>query len=208
MDNPSAPTPKPYAEALERFRQDDAKNGRKSADTVFFGSSSIEFWTSLETDFKGDNALNRGIGGSELSELDLDLKELVEDYHPKKAVLYAGTNDLAAGHSGEQVFQDFVKLEKDLHKALPDTDLYFISMNIPPSREKLRSEYEYANGKIKDYCDHVAHTRYIDIMPLMLDTSGKLKPQLFRDGLHMTKEGYALWQPAIEKELHTPEVDE
>ena len=46
---------------------DSAINKRKLI--LFTGSSSIRFWSGLRKDFPNQNVLNRGFGGSEMSDL-------------------------------------------------------------------------------------------------------------------------------------------
>ena len=80
---------------------------------VFVGSSSIRMWETLEADFPGLPVLNRGFGGSELSDVVRFADRIVVPYKPRVVVVYAGDNDLAAGKTPAQVFADFRSLRRD-----------------------------------------------------------------------------------------------
>ena len=190
--------------AVHNFDQEDALKHIGDKKTVFLGSSTFANWTKLESEFKGDDALNRGIGGSTLPELDLNLPDLVLKHRPDTVVVYAGTNDIGEdGHDGNRVFQDFKKMEHDIHAVLPNTDVYFISISLPPSRVAFKKDYELGNSLIKDYIEHTAHTQYIDVTSAMQDANHDPITRLFGDDkLHMTEEGYARWEPIIKEALH------
>ena len=63
------PDPARFSNAIATFEKEDA--GRKPvADlTLFTGSSSIRMWKSLSTDFPDRKVLNRGFGGSHISDV-------------------------------------------------------------------------------------------------------------------------------------------
>ena len=75
---------------------------------MFVGSSSIRLWPTSQY-FKG-NIINRGFGGSHLSDIIYYFEHIVEKYAPKEILLYAGDNDIADNKSPEQVFDNFIEL--------------------------------------------------------------------------------------------------
>src|ERR1041385_3473031 len=60
--------PANWTTAIDKFTQEDAPHPPPSGAVLFIGSSSIRFWTTLETDFPGVPTINRGFGGSELAD--------------------------------------------------------------------------------------------------------------------------------------------
>ncbi len=87
-------------------------------------------------------------------------------HHPDTVVVYAGTNDIGeAGHDGNRVFQDFKKMEHDIHNFLPDTNVAFISMSLPPSRIEFKKDYELGTSLIKDYIDHTPILNISTLLP-------------------------------------------
>jgi len=172
--------------------------------TVFIGSSTFTRWRSLETVFKKFDAIDRGFGGSTIPEITHFAKRVVLPYQPKEIVFYAGTNDIGElHHSGQQVFEDFTHFVAVVRKQLPDTDIFFVSMSVPPSRLEFIHEYDVGNAMIREWVDGQPHLHYIDVTPVMHNASGHLKEEFFDPGdhLHMTPDGYAAWIPLIQTAL-------
>jgi hypothetical protein len=65
--------------------------------TVFYGSSSIRMWKTLDHDFPEKQVLNIGFGGSTLAACGWFFERLVVPTQPRSIVFYAGDNDLATG---------------------------------------------------------------------------------------------------------------
>ena len=99
--------PEKWAKAIDAFTTADQANPPPRDAVVFVGSSSIVRWASLQKDFPGVKAVNRGFGGSELADSVFYADRIVIPYQPRIVVLYAGENDLNAGKSPETVFGDF-----------------------------------------------------------------------------------------------------
>src|SRR5580692_6044218 len=81
-----------------------------SSPVVFYGSSSIRLWKSLQQDFSGYAVLNCGFGGSRLSDCVRYASRIVIPRKPSAIVIYAGDNDLASGVAPDKVFQSFTQL--------------------------------------------------------------------------------------------------
>jgi lysophospholipase L1-like esterase len=170
--------------------------------TVFVGSSTFAHWKTMESELKDLAAINRGFGGSTLPEVNHYFDRLVTKYKPAKIVLYAGTNDIADGHSGEQVAKDFAVFLAKAHTELPHAEVYFISMSMPPSRVQWAKQYVEGNRLIAAIAEHDPHLHYIDVTPVMYDDRGLLRKDYFGpDSLHMNKSGYAAWVPVIRQAL-------
>ena len=186
--------------AVQNFEQLDKQKPISPGGTVFIGSSTFTKWTGLEKQFSEFRAINRGFGGSTIPEVDHYLDRVLFKYKPANVVLYAGTNDIADGRSGRQVFDEFVQFVRDVKEHLPNVEIYVISMSVAPSRISYEKEFDTGNGLIRHYVMTNAHLHYIDVTPVMHRTDGKLKENLFGiDRLHMNSRGYALWVPVIQK---------
>ncbi|HEY9676552.1 MAG TPA: GDSL-type esterase/lipase family protein [Drouetiella sp.] len=193
----------------DRFEQDvqayeakDKENPPPPGKTLFIGSSTFARWASLEKDLSDLNPLNRGFGGSTIPEIIHYEKRLVAQYKPSRIVFYAGTNDLAEGHSSQEVCDDFFKFVAETHKDLPDAEVYFISISVAPSRLELEKEFDAANDCIVTRIKDDKHLHFIDMRPIMRDDKGQLKAEFFGpDNLHMTPAGYAAWSTVLEQSL-------
>jgi lysophospholipase L1-like esterase len=120
---------------IQRFETADRTNPPHDGGFVFVGSSSIRMWQTLESDFPGLRVLNRGFGGSELSDVLQFADRIVVRYKPRVVIVYAGDNDLAAGKTPAQVFADFQSFVAIIHRELPETRVAFVS--IKPSIARL-----------------------------------------------------------------------
>lgn len=186
------------AAPLDRFERDirDYEERPRPAPggTLFLGSSTFRLWGhALETTFAEFDAINRGFGGATIPEITHYYDRLVEPLHPRQIVFYAGTNDVAEGHSAEQVYEDYKAF-----RARGTVPVWFISMSIPPSRVQFTPVYREANRLIREL--DPAH--YIDVSQCLLDASGQPHEGYFReDRLHMNAAGYAQWVPVIRAAL-------
>lgn len=189
---------KPFWNEIQAFQKKDsiampAKNG-----IVFTGSSSIRMWKDLETMYKDEQVINRGFGGSVLPQVNDYVQDLVIKYKPRQVVIYCGDNDIAAGASAEKTLENFTTLFRSIRKALPKTNIAFISMKLSPSRAKFVPDVLKANALIKEFITKQKNAHFIDIASKMLDDKGEMRPELFQnDMLHMKPAGYEIWAREI-----------
>lgn len=193
-----------FQKTVDAYQKQDEKSMPAPGGTVFVGSSTFAHWTELEKEkeFARLKPINRGFGGSTMPEVNYYFDRLVAKYKPAKVVVYAGTNDIADGQKGKDVFASVETFLKLAHQALPQAQIYFISMSVAPCRLHLSKEYDQGNRLIKalEACDRNFH--YIDVTPVMRDANGNLRRELFGpDNLHMNRKGYELWIPVLAKNL-------
>ena len=183
---------------IRKFEETDRAQPPKPGAVLFIGSSSIQKWRDIAGDFPGEYVLNRGFGGSRIADSTYYAARIVVAYKPRMIVFYAGDNDVADGHSAQQVFDDYVAFVARVRKDLPATPIAFVSIKPSPSRAKLLPVMREANGKIRAYAAAHPHLVYIDVAGKMLDASGQPRAELFgEDGLHMNRTGYDLWRGII-----------
>ncbi|MEI6052607.1 MAG: SGNH/GDSL hydrolase family protein [Opitutaceae bacterium] len=191
-------TPEKWAAEIDKFTQADAIKAPAKGAVVFVGSSSIRKWTSLAADFSSITTLNRGFGGSELSDSVFYADRVVIPYAPRTVVVYAGENDLQAGKSAEALLADFQAFCTKIHTALPKTKIIFLAVKESPSRAKIRDKVLLANKLIAAECAKDPRRAFVDVATPMLDAEGKTRPELFlADQLHMQPTGYAIWTKVL-----------
>jgi hypothetical protein len=132
--------PEKWAAEIEKYTKADALKAPAQGAVVFVGSSSIRRWNSLAADFPGVMLLNRGFGGSELTDSVFYADRIVIPYAPRLVVVYAGENDLQAGKSAESVLAAFRAFHAKVHAALPKTKIIFLAIKESPSRAKIREK--------------------------------------------------------------------
>jgi len=187
-----------FENEIKAYEAKDRTKPVRPGETLFVGSSTFRLWPNLEKEFQNEHAVNRAFGGATIDEINHYAKRIVIPYKPSRIVFYAGTNDLADGDSAKDVYQDFLEFERIVHKALPNTKIYFVSVNPGPSRVKLQKLYDETNRLVSAEAQRSHKFKFVDIRPVMYDSNGRLKEQLFGfDRLHMNKAGQDLWEPII-----------
>ncbi len=172
---------------------------------VFVGSSSIVLWKTLRSDFPGYNLINRGFGGSQISDSVRYAQRIVTPYQPRMVVFFAGTNDIASGKSAQTVFADYKAFVGKVREKLPTIPIAYISITPAPSRWDKLSVIKKANALIKGYATKERHLIFVDVFREMLDEKSGPRPELFgSDQLHMNEKGYAIWKKAVAPILANP----
>lgn len=167
---------------------------------VFYGSSSIRLWTTLDQAFPQINVLNLGFGGSTLASCAWFFERLLVPASPQSVVIYAGDNDLADGRHPEEVYLFFCALAEKMEKWLPGIPLTFLSIKISPSRWAIADRMQLANELIKAEIEKNPDYQYVDVATSLLTSNGQPRQELFEaDGLHLSYSGYQAWQQALER---------
>ncbi len=187
------PNPKRWDATIAAFEKQDRKSPPPQNGIVFTGSSSIALWPKLDKAFPDFPVINRGFGGSTTADVNYFVNRIVLPYKPQIVVLYSGSNDIAAGRTPEQVLADFQTFVEKVHKALPATRIFYVSIHTPPGRVNWRASYQRANRLIADACAKNPILTFVDIRDLMLASNGKPNVDLYRDSLHPSARGYDLW---------------
>lgn len=167
--------------------------------TIFYGSSTIRMWDSLSADLPDLEPVDLGFGGSTLAACVWFFDRIMQNYQPKKLVVYAGDNDLSDGRHPEELFIFFQQLAVVAKKRFGDMPCYFISLKPSISRFKIIGQYKYTNELIaKEIAAELPNWKFIDIFPAMLSPDGQpIKELYLEDGLHLSKQGYNLWKTII-----------
>ncbi len=182
---------------IRNFERQDSVARPAPGGILFTGSSSIAKWTSIQHYFPEYRVINRGFGGSEFSDLLYYADRVIMPYSPSKVFIYEGDNDLAAGKKVPEIMRQARTLREKIGKALPGVPVVFISAKPSIARWALRDGYESLNAELKKYADATPLTMYADVWTPMLDGSGQPLPVFVQDNLHMTPEGYRIWQKAL-----------
>lgn len=168
---------------------------------VFFGDSQIQLFD-LETHFASESALiNSGVGGIDSASLSLILDETVLKHKPKQVFILVGTNDLGETlmNSPKEIAQNITDLVDKILESYPSCDVNVISI-LPCVEEEhgfmftgrgLRS-----NETIRITNRHIeamiqTKATVIDVFSSLMNES-KIIESYFRDGLHLTQEGYLI----------------
>lgn len=167
---------------------------------LLVGSSSFTRWTDVKNYFPGYTIINRGFGGSQLTDVIRYAYDVILPYTPKQVIIYAGENDLASSDSikADDVVLRFKTLYGMIRQNLPNTFIHFVSMKPSPSRQKLFGEFQKANAQINAFLKKEKRAGFINVYNDMLDQNGSPRKDIFvEDNLHMNARGYKIWQKIL-----------
>lgn len=190
----------PFYEDIQAFKKQDSIAPPPTQAILFVGSSSFTKWTDVQNYFPHFAIVNRGFGGSSISDVIRYADDIIFPYKPKQIVIYCGENDLAGADTvtGKMVYQRFVQLFNLIRNKMPGVPVAFISLKPSPSRWQLKDKMITANELIKKYLRTKKKTSFIDVYHKMLAADGTPMKEIFiEDNLHMNAKGYAIWQKII-----------
>ena len=194
----------PFWDEIQAFKKEDSISPPAKNAILFIGSSSFNFWKSVQKDFPGYRIINRGFGGSSLPDVIRYQDDIIFPYRPKQIVMYCGENDLASSDTvtAETVTARFKQLFNSIRQKLPKVPIVYVSIKPSPSRQHLMPKMVQANKMIKLFLQKQRNTSFIDVYNKMLNVDGTPKGELFiEDKLHMNAKGYAIWQKSIKPYL-------
>lgn len=190
--------PARFEKAIRAFEAEDTGKTWPKDLILFTGASNVRRWESLSSRFKKSPVLNRGFGGSQMSDVVHFADRIVIKYQPKQIYLNTGGNDLHSGRTPEEVLAAFQAFAAKVRTALPQTKLSYLS--IPPSLARW-DEVELVkktNRLIADFIAGETGLEFIDTFPLLLGADGQPRPECFvEDRLHLSEAGYDVVTTAI-----------
>jgi lysophospholipase L1-like esterase len=165
---------------------------------VFYGSSSINLWSTLAQDFSGQPILNAGFGGSTLAACVHYFDRLVVPAAPRSIVFYAGDNDLGDGQMPDAVLASLDALQNNVSDQLGETPFAFISIKPSMQRFGILDRITAVNDGARRLLAQRPQSFYIDIATPSMQNDGTPRRSLYADdGLHLSREGYALWAQMV-----------
>ncbi|MBW8522990.1 G-D-S-L family lipolytic protein [Chryseobacterium chendengshani] len=189
---------------IENFKKSDLKKSSPKNAILLIGSSSFTKWQDVADYFPGKIIINRGFGGSRLTDLNFYSEDLLKPYQPKQIIIYCGENDFADDErlKADVVVDRFKTFYIKIREKFPNIEVDYISIKYSPSREKLWPQMTEANEKIAKFMKKEKNAEFIDITKTMNDSNGNVRKDLFlNDMLHITPEGYQLWAKVIKPYL-------
>jgi lysophospholipase L1-like esterase len=203
---PADPDPARFADEIRAFEASDRTTAPAPGQILFVGSSSIRRWD-LEESFPGLDTLNRGFGGSQLSDVISFADRVITPYAPRAVVLYAGDNDIAAGKSADRVCDDVLRLARIVREEAPEASLIFLAIKPSLAREELWPEMKRANALIEHAFESDNRLVFADVATPMIGPGGRMEPELYvEDGLHLSAKGYEIWAKTLAPILQSPPI--
>ena len=198
VGSPNSPLPNPFESEVSALEARLSQSPISSGPVVFYGSSSIRLWKSLQQDFSGYAVLNCGFGGSRLTDCVRYANRLVLPRKPSAIVIYAGDNDLASGVPPEKVFQSFRQLFAIFRSYSPSIPIAFVSVKPSPARLMFLENILKFNLLAENFLKTQPETEYIDVCSDMLGQDRKPIQGLFvSDQIHLSPAGYQILRKEI-----------
>lgn len=188
-----------YEQEVSAMEQRLRENPPQQGSVVFYGSSSMRMWESLESDLPDVGVLNLAFGGSTMEACAWFFERLVVPCNPRAIVCYAGDNDLGDGKTPEEVLASFKKLLVKVNIFLPTIPFTIMSIKPSPARWHLANRIRYTNESLRSEIQRRDGGHYIDIFSEMLRSDGEPDQSLFlEDGLHVSPKGYLIWKKLLQ----------
>jgi lysophospholipase L1-like esterase len=191
----------PFQEEIDVFIKKDSIAMPAANSILFVGSSSFNYWKDISNYFPGYAIINRGFGGSSLTDIIHFNQETILKYKPKQIYIYCGENDIAASDTitPQIVFERFKTLHSIIRNFLgKNISVMYVSIKPSVARWNMEDKFVAANTLIRDYINKQKQTQFLDVHSAMLDTNGEVYEDIFiADKLHMNAKGYAIWQKII-----------
>lgn len=194
----------PFADDIREFKKMDSISAPPQNAILFIGSSSFTLWKDVADYFPGHTIINRGFGGSTLTDVIRYSNDIIVPYRPAQVVIYCGENDIASSDAitANTVVKRFEQLYSIIRNRFPGAGIVYISMKPSPSRKKFMPKMAEANARIRHFLQGKRNAAFIDVYSKMLDKNGEpLKNIFLDDSLHMNAKGYAIWQKEIKPYL-------
>lgn len=194
-----------WVSLLEQEAKVAAQNKQENL-FVLLGDS-ISLWFPQEMLPTDKNWLNQGISGETTRGL-LRRLALLDETEPKAIFIMIGINDLIKGVKDETVVANQLLIVRYLKQIHPDATIVLQSI-LPHSGEKATWEgrdrllvlpnqrIRRINQRLRAIAE-AEDTLFLDLYPLFADERGNLRTEFSTDGLHLSQQGYILWQTALQ----------
>jgi len=166
---------------------------------LFYGNSMTENFKPFMRD---KDYLNFGISG-DFSKGLIDRSEAVIRQHPRQLFVMIGINDLIEKIPVDEVFANYDALVKILLEKCPETEIYIQSTLPTRGLNSTFSSSFDINNKVIDLNERLRqlclkhNITYVNLYSAFVDDTNLLKESLSSDGVHLTKEGYELWEAEL-----------
>lgn len=144
--------------------------------------------------FPGLPIRNRGISGDTTSDVLSRLDPIVAA-KPAAVFLKIGTNDLSRGPNRVVSYQQYRDIVTRIQAGSPSTAIFLQS--VLPRESAMREEVEAYNRQIKAIAAELGVV-YVDLYPAFLAADGSIRDELTLDELHLSGQGYRVWQSQLE----------
>lgn len=169
-----------------------------SGGVLGLGSSSMRRWEGGRLALAPYGLHQRAFGGAHVRDVALLADDLLEHDAPDGVVVYAGTNDVAAGATAEDAAADTRCLLQQAYARHGPVPVVLIAVVPTPARWAGWEEALAFNTRLHELAADLPHVSVADVATAFLRTGSPPAASLFvDDGLHLSDAGYALWSEVV-----------
>jgi lysophospholipase L1-like esterase len=181
------------------------KAAKGGIDLYFEGDSITRRWGTSDTAWKpmlqnwtanffGWNAADFGWGADSTENILWRLKNgELDGVNPKVIVILAGTNNIGAHESADEVVKGVEAIVKTCRQKAPKAKIILTAIFPRNDNMGLLPTINEVNAKLAKTPD----VRFVNVNAALADSSGKLYPGMTVDNLHPTVKGYQVWADAL-----------
>jgi lysophospholipase L1-like esterase len=189
---------------IQAFESLDRTETYSDDSLLFIGSSSILLWSTIAEDMAPYRVIQRGFGGSRLSDVAWYAKRLIYPHEFKALVMFVA-NDIS-GNERDKTPEEAGRLLKYIldvvREKYPETPFFYIEITPTASRWDVWPQIREANRVLKAVCERDPDAYFISTSSHYLGDDGRPNPTLFReDELHLNRAGYLKWTEIIKAAL-------
>lgn len=199
--------PAVWEDAIADFAAADEDAPPPDGAVLFVGSSTIRLWETLAEDMAPLPLYRRGFGGAKVNDVLVYANRIITNYRPSAVVVYVGGNDVTSvlcnePKPAERIAELTRNLIAKIHAGLPAKPVYYVAIKPTSGDDGDLERAAAVNVALRDTAATDELLFFIDANDAVVGTDGRVRPELLkRDGVHLNREGYALWAPVIRERL-------
>ncbi|HEY9834553.1 MAG TPA: GDSL-type esterase/lipase family protein [Stenomitos sp.] len=193
------PLPSPTHEQWKRLLEQEAKavaKGQGSNRLAILLGDSLSLWFPSQRLPGSQLWLNQGISGENSGQIRQRLSAFSQT-QPETIYVLAGINDLRQGVRDDVILNNLRQIVQRLRQNHPRAQV--VLQSILPARLNAIS-----NERIRNLNQQIAGIAqregagYLNLHPLFTDEQGEMRQELTTDGIHLSHQGYEVWQEALQ----------
>ena len=166
---------------------------------VMIGDSITQggIWSEI---FPNITIANRGVEGDTTEDI-LRRMDTIYDVKPRKAFVMVGINDFYRDFTVDEAFVNYKKIVSNLNDAGIEV---FIQSTLECSKFKCFDKLQKVRSLNKNLSEYATQKNitYIDINKDLTSVSDGLLGRYTQDGIHLTGEGYFVWEKNLHKYIY------
>lgn len=196
------PTHQQWQWLLELEAKAIASGQGKNRLNVLLGDS-LSVWFPHDQLPSGKLWLNQSVSGEATRHI-LQRLHFFNSTQPDRIFVLAGINDLRQGVSNQVIIQNWRTMVETLRHKHPNSEIILQSL-LPTRLEAIGNQrIRYLNGHLAAIA-HQEGATYLDLYSQFTDDQGNLDRNLTTDGIHLSRQGYSIWQQALH-EYENPQL--